>query len=84
MGLAVGNMMNQVTEMGLMMHQMSGFSAQKAAKNINLPDDFEPVTMIAVGYKGHPSVLPHDLQEMENLERSRKNLSEIVFTNNLP
>ncbi|MGM0649800.1 MAG: nitroreductase family protein [Bacteroidota bacterium] len=83
-GLAVGNMMNQVTEMGLMMHQMSGFNAKKAAKNIHLPDEYEPVTMIAVGYKGDPAVLPPDLQEMENRERHRKNLSEIVFTKELP
>jgi len=80
-GLAVGNMMNQATEMGLYMHQMGGFDFEKAAKNVNLPDELEPVSMIAVGYKGEISVLPEDFQKMENQPRTRKALDEIVFTN---
>jgi nitroreductase len=78
-GLAVGNMMNQVTAMGLYMHQMSGFDPKKAAQNINLPDAYEPVTMIAIGYKGDPGLLPDDLQEMENRKRDRKNMNKITF-----
>jgi nitroreductase len=79
-GLSVGNMMNQVTAMGLYMHQMGGFSPEKAAENISLPIEYEPVTMIAVGYKGDISVLPEDLQEQEKQERTRKPLNDIVFT----
>jgi nitroreductase len=78
-GLAVGNMMNQATEMGLVMHQMGGFDYVKAAKNVNLPDEFEPVSMIAIGYEGDISILPEDFQKMENMPRTRKALSEIVF-----
>ncbi len=79
-GLAVGNMMNQATEMGLFMHQMGGFDNEKVAKNINLPDEFETVSMIAVGYKGDISVLPEDFQKMENQPRTRKAIEDIVFT----
>lgn len=78
-GLAVGNMANQATEMGLYMHQMGGFDYQKAAENINLPDELEPVSMIAIGYKGDITVLPEDFQKMENQPRTRKSLDEIVF-----
>jgi nitroreductase len=66
--------------MGLYMHQMGGFSPEKAAENISLPIEYEPVTMIAVGYKGDISVLPEDLQEQEKQERTRKPLNDIVFT----
>lgn len=79
-GLAVGNLMNQATEMGLYMHQMGGFDFEKAASNINLPDELEPVSMIAVGYKGDINVLPEDFQKMENQPRTRKALNDIVFT----
>ncbi|MFP4664998.1 MAG: nitroreductase family protein [Bacteroidales bacterium] len=80
LGLAVGNMMNQVTGMGLYMHQMGGFDPEKAAENINLPEGLEAHTMIAVGYKGSLDVLPQDFQEMEKQERVRKPLEEMVFT----
>jgi nitroreductase len=80
LGLAVGNMMNQVTGMGLYMHQMAGLDSDKAAKNMNLPDGFEAMTMIAVGYKGDISILPENFQEMEKQPRERKPLDDIVFT----
>jgi len=80
LGLAVGNMMNQVSEMGLHMHQMGGFDPVKAGENMNLPDGFEAVTMIAVGYKGDISILPENFQEMEKQARERKPLEEMVFT----
>lgn len=79
-GLAVGNMMNQVTAMGLHMHQMGGFDFEKVRKNINLPDDLEPVSMIAIGYKADPEVLPIDYQDMEKAPQERKDTKDIVFS----
>lgn len=70
LGLAVGNLLAQATAMGLHVHQMSGFSAEKACNNLNIPKEFEPVTAIAIGY-----------YDGEFVEKPRKKVEEIAFKN---
>lgn len=79
LGLAVGNLSLQATYMGLYVHQMAGFSPEKARKAFNISEDFEPVTMIAIGYKGNPEILPEDLKQSETSLRERKPVHEISF-----
>ncbi|WP_421919019.1 nitroreductase family protein [Marinifilum sp.] len=79
LGLAIGNMSVQAMSMDLYLHQMAGFSVEKAIEVFNIPDDFEPVTMIAVGYLGDPSQLPDSIREMESPKRDRKNLDQLLF-----
>jgi nitroreductase len=82
LGLAIGNMSLQAMSMDLYMHQMAGFSVEKAREVFDIPDDFEPVTMIALGYLGDPNQLPESMQEMESPKRDRKNLEELLFDGN--
>ena len=79
MGLAVQNMTVQATSMGLYLHQMAGFSKEKARENFNIPEHYEPLTVIALGYLGKAEDLPEDRRASEVEPRSRKTLSEFVF-----
>lgn len=78
-GLAVGNLSLQATQMGLHLHQMGGFDRDAVRKAFAISDQYEPVSMIAVGYLGKANQLPENLQSIENAPRERKPLSEIVF-----
>lgn len=78
-GLAIGNLSLQATAMDLYVHQMGGFDVEKARKEFNLPDGYEPVTMIAAGYIGESNILPDDLQKMEMASRERMTQESFVF-----
>ncbi len=79
LGLAVGNMLNQATEMGLFMHQMAGIDHDKIFEVLNLSANYKPVTVIALGYPGKIEDLPEEIQKVETeKQRVRKKISEIV------
>jgi hypothetical protein len=65
--------------MGLVVHQMAGFDPQRARETFGIPEGFEPLTMIAVGYEGSISDLPPDLAARESAPRTRKPLASMVF-----
>jgi len=80
LGLAVENLVLQATSMDMFVHQMGGFSVEKAKTRFNLPDGFEPVSIIAIGYHGDINRLPEDFREREYLPQVRKEITEFVFT----
>jgi hypothetical protein len=65
--------------MGLYVHQMAGFYPDKVKELYGVPDDFEPVAGIVLGYPGDPATLPADLQQRELAPRTRKPLESFVF-----
>lgn len=79
-GLAIGNLSLQAMAEGLYMHQMGGFKADLAKTTFEIPDEFDPVSIIVFGYKGDPNELPERLKELESKLRERKKLSELVFS----
>lgn len=79
LGLAMGNFSLQATELGLFVHQMAGFSTDKARENLKLPDDVEPAAMVAIGYAGDLDTLPEKLKTKELEPRVRKPISELVY-----
>ncbi|MGB5594777.1 MAG: nitroreductase family protein [Crocosphaera sp.] len=79
-GLAMGNLTLQAQSLGLFLHQMGGFDADKARTLYNIPEDYEPVAAIAVGYPGNVNQLDADLQQRELSPRSRKPLTDFVFS----
>ncbi|MFO7939003.1 MAG: nitroreductase family protein [Bacteroidales bacterium] len=79
-GMAMGNLLAQATHMGLFVHQMGGYSVSKARKAAALPDNMEPVAMIALGYKGDVNQLPESLHEKDQKRSDRKAIDEFVFT----
>lgn len=78
-GLASENLMIQAVQMGLMVHPMGGFDKKKAIADLSIPDGFEPVAMIAVGYPGDVNDLSDDLRKREQSERVRKAQAEFAF-----
>jgi nitroreductase len=78
-GLAAGNLSIQATELGLFIHQMAGIDLDAARKQYSIPEGFEAVTAIAVGYAGKADSLPEGLREMEGAARARHPQSAFVF-----
>jgi len=79
-GLAIGNLNFQATELGLYLHQMGGFDLKKAIDTFNIPEGFEPVTIIVGGYPGNVDLLDEQLKMREMAPRARKLPSEFVFS----
>lgn len=79
LGLAVGNMSAQATAMGLYIHQMGGIVRDNIQQNFEIPEDYDIVSGIALGYKLDIEEVPEDLKERERKGRARKALNEIVF-----
>lgn len=79
-GMAAENLVIQATALGLVTHQMAGFHIDQARANCLIPDGYEPVAMMAVGYPGDPGLLSDRLQARETQPRVRKPLSEFVYS----
>jgi nitroreductase len=79
-GMAVANLLAQATASRLSVHQMGGYDTEGARKVLRLPENYEPAAMIAIGYKGDPSVLPSDIASREKKERTRLPHSDFIFT----
>lgn len=78
-GQAVAGLTVQATAEGLAVHQMAGFSVEKAREALALPDEQDPVAMVAIGYPGDPEALPEELRAREKRDRQRRPASEFVF-----
>ncbi|MEK7236257.1 MAG: nitroreductase family protein [Nitrospirota bacterium] len=79
-GMAAENLVVQATALGLAAHQMAGFRIDQARADCQIPESYEPVAMIAVGYPGDPAVLSDRLRAREAQPRARKSLTELVYT----
>ena len=78
-GLAACQLVLQATELGYATHQMAGIEPDKIREVYGVPEDYDPVTGIAVGYAGDPDSLSDDLREMELEARTRRPFNEFVF-----
>ncbi len=78
-GQAVAMMVTEAVNQGLIGHQMSGFSPEKAAELFNIPEDYQPISVAAFGYSGDPELLLEDMKASELEERKRRPLNETVF-----
>lgn len=80
LGQSVALLSVQATALGLSVHQMGGFNPVKFVQLYPIPEGFEPVVILAVGYPDVPESLPEDLRAREQAPRSRKPLESFVFT----
>ena len=79
-GLAVGALVVQATALEVYLHQMAGFSPEKARQTYQIPEGFEAVSGIAMGYLGDPNSLPEDFRQRELARSPRKALEEFVYS----
>jgi nitroreductase len=75
-GLATGNLMTQAAALGLVTGPMGGFDPKAAREKLHIPEGWEPVAVIALGY-------PADTGATDGARtarpRARHPLAEIVF-----
>lgn len=69
----------QAAHLGLNVHQMAGFDPQVLIKNLGVPEAFEPVIVMAVGYPGDIERLPENLKARESAPRERYVKHEFVL-----
>lgn len=79
-GQAAANLTVQATALGLHVHQMAGIEVEKIRQTYSLPEGWEPVAGLAIGYLGDPSTLSERHRQSETAPRTRKPLDSFVFT----
>jgi nitroreductase len=79
LGLASGNLVLEATARGLSVHQMIGILPDKARELYSVPEGYEPMTAIAIGYAGDSFDIPEALRARDGARRPRKPLKEFVF-----
>lgn len=80
-GAASENMCLQACDLGLAIHQMGGFDSSKLRQAFGIPDDFEPIAMIALGYPGEGRELEESDRKRQSAPRERRKLGDTVFLN---
>jgi nitroreductase len=69
----------QAAALGLMTHQMAGFVASKARELFHIPERFNPLAMMAVGYQLPEAKLPEAFKARELAPRVRNPLEQNFF-----
>ncbi len=76
LGLAAATLTLEATARGLSVHQMSGILPDRARELYGIPEGFEALTALAIGYVG---AAEGELGERDKKPRSRSSLAELVF-----
>jgi len=79
LGLAMGNLTLQATQLGLWVHQMAGVHLDKVRETYVVPAGHDPMTAFTVGYMGDVNDLPEAMRGPEQSPRTRKPFGEFVF-----
>ncbi len=70
LGAANISMMLIATELGLMAHQMAGFSTDKLKESFNISDEYSPISIMAIGYE-------LEQEESQTKPRVRKEMDDL-------
>lgn len=79
LGLASANLVVEATSRGLSVHQMIGILPEHARQLFAVPDGFEVLTGLAIGYPTTASSAPEALRQRDETPRSRRPLEDFVF-----
>lgn len=77
-GAAWENLALETSVRGIVAHGMQGFDYEKAREDLNIPDSFDILAMIAIGKRGPRDKLPPKLQQAE-YPNDRKPLKELIM-----
>ena len=78
-GLAAGNICAEATARGLYVHQMIGIVPERVRELYGVPAEAEPLTAIAIGYRGDGAEMPEAMRELDGKPRTRRPVEEFVF-----
>lgn len=79
LGLASASLTAEATSRGLFVHQMIGILPDRVRELYAVPDDFLPLTGLAIGYLGDVEDLPEGYRPRDLAPRQRRPLPEFVF-----
>lgn len=69
----------RAVELGLYIHQMAGFEPNLVRNSFNISEEFEPITMFAMGEIGELEEIPKKFWDQEKDTSPRKGLNEFLF-----
>ncbi len=78
-GACAENIALQATAIGAASHQIIGFSTIKTRELFDIPDRYEPMSFMAIGYQDLSNKLGEDYLEKEQEERNRRNIGDSFF-----
>lgn len=79
-GAAAMSLCVQATELGLMTHQMAGFSAPRAREQFAIPERYTPIAMMTIGYQVDEANVPEQFRARELKPRARSPLASRFFS----
>ncbi len=71
-GIAIGEMVLQATELGMIAHCIGGFDPLKVKEALDIPADYVLITLMICGYPGTDESLLSDKQKREQRERPER------------
>lgn len=80
LGAASAQLTLEATHRGLLVHQMIGIDPDRAREVYDLPENVEALTGLAIGHPAAPDAVPDPFRERDTTARTRRTLSESVFT----
>jgi len=81
-GAASVSMCLQATDLGLMSHQMAGFSAELISEKFTIPERYKSIAVLAIGYQVAEENIPEALKGRELAPRKRNDLKDNFFMGN--
>ena len=79
LGAAAASLTVEATTRGLIVHQMIGILPDQARELFHIPEEFQALTGLAIGYPGSIESEPEELRKRDEATRTRKPLQEFVF-----
>lgn len=79
LGQAVAHLTFQATSLGIAVHQMAGIDLAMARELCGIPDGYDAVSAVALGYPADSAALPEPVRQKDAAPRIRKGMGEIVF-----
>ena len=79
-GAASAMLTIQAEALDLHVHQMAGFDVNKVKTEYGLPEHFDPMAAMAIGYLGSPDSIPEGFRKGEVTAGVRKPVSDFAFT----
>lgn len=83
-GMAVGFLMVQATQMGLIAHPIAGYDPLTMKEALGIPEDHVLITLVVLGRPGDPEALSEKHREIELGPRQRKPISAVLGWNAFP
>lgn len=79
LGLAIGNLTHQAGILGLGLRNMAGFDGEMVSKLFDIPDYFNPMVMLSIGYPGNPDTSDQNFLVPTGENRQRRQLDQLIY-----